>query len=474
MAQAASSPNTNQINYRTMITVIIPTLNEEKTIRHVVRQVKHAPGVTEVIVVDDKSMDETVPAAREEGARVITSTKLGKGASMKDGVLVASNDILVFLDADIVTYPDNVVEILTEPLVSNTADFVKSYFTRQAGRVTELVAKPLLSILYPEFPVFKQPLSGMIAGRKELFMRCEFEEGYGVDIGLLIDMHVMGARIAEVHLGRIENRMQALEELGKMSRQVAQTILRKSKNEERRNLETYENIQVIREQMEFAIRDNLRSLQKIAVFDMDNTILRGSFIRTAAARFGFEKELEKMVSESTDPFVRTKRIARLLKGRTIGELLGVADSIPVTENLESALAELKRQGYITGIMSDSYDCVTNHLRNKYGFDFTISNELEFSRSIVTGEVKIPFLFMAEADEPCGHSYCKIHALHRLCARYSVDMKNTLMVGDGLNDICCLQSAGIGVSFCSDNPSVDGAADFVIKKPDFKLLIPILS
>ena len=103
------------------------------------------------------------------------------------------------------------VELLTEPIVKDKTDFVKSYFTRQAGRVTELVAKPLLSILYPSFPNFKQPLSGMIAGKKSLFSKIEFEEGYGVDIGILIDMHNLGARITEVSIGNIENRMQPLD-----------------------------------------------------------------------------------------------------------------------------------------------------------------------------------------------------------------------------------------------------------------------
>jgi glucosyl-3-phosphoglycerate synthase len=457
-----------------MITVIIPALNEEKTVRHVIGQVKHVPGVTEVIVVDDKSMDETVTVAREEGARVITSTKLGKGASMKDGVSVASNELIVFLDADIVTYPHDVVQLLTAPLLSDESDFVKSYFSRQAGRVTELVAKPLLHILYPDFPVFRQPLSGMIAGKRSFFENCHFEEGYGVDIGLLIDMHRLGARIKEVHLGRIENRMQPLEELGKMSRQVAHTILKKSRENKFQNLETYENIQVIREQMEFAIRDNLRSLKKIAVFDMDNTILRGSFIRRAAEKFGFTDKLDLIVADTENPFLRTKLIARLLKGKTIGELLGVADSIPVTDNLAPLLSALRKQGYITGIISDSYDCITNHLRNRYGFDFTISNELEFSKSVVTGEVKIPFLFMAENKDACAHEYCKLHALRRLCGQYTIDLKNALVIGDGTNDICCLRNAGIGVSFCSDNYTVDNAADFVIRQPDFNLLIPIIT
>lgn len=457
-----------------MITVIIPALNEEKTIRKVVHLANNSQLVTEVIVVDDKSMDSTVEEARKEGATVITSTKLGKGASMKDGVLVAKNELIAFLDADIITYPDNVIELLAAPLLNNEADFVKSYFTRQAGRVTELVAKPLLSILNPTFPNFQQPLSGMIAGKKSLFAKCEFEEGYGVDIGILMDMHNLGARITEVSIGNIENRMQALEQLGKMSREVARTIMKKSKGLEEQNLETYENIQVIREQMEFAIREGLMSLKKIAMFDMDNTILRTSFINTAAAEFGFKKELVDIVTNNNNPFIRTKLIARLLKGKSIGDLLTLTDKIEVTPYLQEVVKQLKQQGYITGIISDSYDCITNHLKNKFGFDFTISNELEFSKSVATGEVKIPSLFLLDDKSQCKHDYCKLNALINICDKYDVDLKNTLVVGDGENDICCIRKAGIGVSFCSTNHLVDSVADYIIKEADFKLLLPILN
>ena len=457
-----------------MVTVIIPALNEENTIRHVVKLANSSTHVTEVIVVDDKSMDNTIEEARKEGATVITSTKLGKGASMKDGVLVAKNEIIAFLDADIITYPDNVIELLTIPLLNNEADFVKSYFTRQAGRVTELVAKPLLSILNPTFPNFQQPLSGMIAGKKSLFAKCEFEEGYGVDIGILMDMHNLGARITEVSIGNIENRMQALEQLGKMSREVARTIMKKSKEMDAQNLETYENIQVIREQMEFAIRESLMSLKKIAMFDMDNTILRTSFINTAAAEFGFKKELVDIVTNSNNPFIRTKLIARLIKGKSIGDLLALTDKIEVTPYLQEVVQELKEQGYITGIISDSYDCITNHLKNKFGFDFTISNELEFSKSVATGEVKIPSLFLLYDKSQCKHDYCKLNALINICDKYDVDLKNTLVVGDGENDICCIRKAGIGVSFCSTNHLVDSVADYIIKEPNFNLLLPILN
>ena len=456
-----------------MITVIIPALNEEKTIGHVVRLAKSSADVTEVIVVDDKSLDNTIEEAKKEGASVITSTKLGKGASMKDGVLYAANPIVVFLDADITTYPENIIHLLTKPIINNTADFSKSCFSRQAGRVTELVAKPLLSILYPDFPSFWQPLSGMIAGKKELFEKILFEEGYGVDIGILIDMHQMGARIEEVSIGHIENKMQPMEQLGKMSKEVAAVILKKSQNKENNNFETLEHIQLIREQMEFAIKESSKSLKKIAIFDMDNTLLRASFIHSAAEKFNFKKELIEIVTTQSNPLIRTKQIAKLLKGKNISELLRVADEIPVTINVTTTIALLKECGFIVGIMSDSYDCITNHLKNRYSFDFSLANELEFSKSICTGEVRLPSFFLSHESSVCNHKYCKTHALTHICKHFNVPVSDTLAIGDGENDICMIKKSGIGVSFSSSNNMLDIVADYIIKEPDFNLLIPII-
>lgn len=80
--------------------------------------------------------------------------------------MLASNQIVAFVDADITTYPDDVIDRLANPILNDEVDFVKSYFDRQAGRVTELVAKPLLGFLFPSISHFKQPLSGMIAGKE--------------------------------------------------------------------------------------------------------------------------------------------------------------------------------------------------------------------------------------------------------------------------------------------------------------------
>ena len=210
-----------------MVTVIIPALNEEKTIGHVIGLVSASSLVDEILVIDDKSSDNTIKKARLPKVKIYTSPKLGKGGSMRDGLLLSKNEINVFLDADILSYPDNVIELLTAPLLNDEADFVKSSFSRQAGRVTELVAKPLLSLLFPDLVKFSQPLSGMIACRKSWMEKIIIENDYGADIGILLDMHLLGARIMEVNIGYIENRMQTWEQLGKMSREVSKAILKR-------------------------------------------------------------------------------------------------------------------------------------------------------------------------------------------------------------------------------------------------------
>ena len=450
-----------------MISVIIPTINEEKTIARVVSLALRAKAVTEVIVIDDKSLDRTVEAAKEAGASIITSTKIGKGASMKDGLLVAHNDIIVYLDGDISNYADDVVEKMAEPLIRDEADFVKSTFGREAGRVTELVAKPLLSLLMPEALKFSQPLSGIIAGKKSFFEKIEFENDYGVDIGILLDMLKTGARIKEVNIGRIENKMKQWRELGKMSRQVSRAILKRSKANPDFSLDSLETINIIRDQMELSIKESLAPLKKMIIFDMDNTILQGRFVYEAAKEFNFEKEMVKVLATNSDSWLLTKLIAQNLKGLNIAQILALVDKIPLVPDTQEVIAELKKRGYLVGIISDSYDVVTQHLKNKLGMDFAIANELEFSNSIATGEVKVPSHFIHTEESKCSHNFCKSNVMMKLAAKHEIPLGNMIAVGDSDNDVCMVRFAGIGIAFCSNNFVLNNVADYKIETKSFK-------
>jgi glucosyl-3-phosphoglycerate synthase len=454
-----------------MITIIIPALNEEEHIASVVQFARSHPEVTEVIVVDDNSSDRTVEKALESGAKVITSGKLGKGTSMKEGVQAASNEFICFLDGDIDPYPSETVSLLTEPILKGNVDFVKSTFDRNAGRVTELVAKPLLSILFPDLAKFTQPLSGMIAGRKSILSKVDMMDDYGVDVGILIDMHLKGITIKEVNIGYLENKSKPWESLGSMSREVAQAIIQKAVQSGK---STYNNhidgiIASLKHQMETE-EAHPRKSRKLILFDMDNTLLAGRFIDFCADAFGFGKELKDLRSFEEDSILLTKQIARLLRGKPIDGLIKVAERIPIVKGAHEIIRELKRRGYLVGIVSDSYDVITNYLKNRLSLDFTLSNELEFSGSICTGEVKIPSFFFKDSYSLCEHTICKTNALLRVLKGLKIKNKNVIAVGDDMNDLCLIKNAGLGVAFNTSEELINQQADHVIREQSFEDLL----
>lgn len=422
-----------------MVSIIIPALNEGATIRKVIQKIRPAGFEYEIIVVDDNSTDNTVSEALKEGARVITSSHKGKGISMHEGLIAARYDILVYLDADILTYPANVVSLLADPLINDEADFVKSFFDRQAGRVTQLVAKPLLSIFFPELEKFTQPLSGMIASRKKYLERLEFENDYGVDIALLIDAYNLQLRIKEVSIGFIKNDMQSLESLSKMSRQVSRTILQRASVSSIENLETLSNIHAISDEMDVAIKESILNLRKIMIIDLD-VILKADFNEIVAAHFGIEDELRYINDTSGDSASRLKKIAELFNGISLPELQAIADEVDIISHAEEVIKLLRQNGYITILLSEGFDVVVNHIKNRLGFDYSLSNKLKMKKGLTTGELEFPKYF---SDPELGFDRSNI--LSYLTEKFSIPEKNIIFVSNAVEDVAMLQSAGLGLS-----------------------------
>ncbi|HJS53785.1 MAG TPA: glycosyltransferase [Chitinophagaceae bacterium] len=456
-----------------MISVIIPALNEEKTIGDVVKFCLNEPLVSEVIVVDDRSEDNTADIADKNGALVIVSDVRGKGFSMKDGIRKAYNELIVFLDGDIDPYPEKTIRNLVDPILDGTTDFVKGAFARNAGRVTELVAKPLLHILFPGLGHFSQPLSGMIAGKKSFFNKIDFFNDYGVDIGILIDMYLMKARVAEVNIGYIENKSKPWEALGKMSKEVSRAIIRKANGYPGIELTEDEvtSLETINREMNQVLKEELATFHKMAVFDMDDTILKGRFINECAGKFNFSPVLEDLRAREKDPIILTKRIGLLLKGRTIDDLLDVAGGVEIVGDVKRVIKELKERKYIVGIISNSYSLITNYIRQKIGADFSLAYNLEIVEGKTTGEVNIPYYFFGSQQAICGHSFCKTNALQYACERYNVLLKNCIVVGDSADDRCMVGHAGKGIAFCTNDELLEKVATKSIREKKFE---PILS
>ncbi|MEI9942860.1 MAG: glycosyltransferase [Chitinophagaceae bacterium] len=458
-----------------MVTVIIPALNEEKTIAQVINYCRQETLVSEIIVIDDTSEDDTVKIAREAGAKIIISAARGKGISMKEGVDAASNEVIVFLDADIDPYPEGSVKNLSQPLLDNEADFVKGAFARNAGRVTELVAKPLLAILFPGLSHFSQPLSGMIAGKKTFFKKIEFFNDYGVDIGILIDMYLMKARVKEVNIGYIENKSKPWQALGKMSGEVSRAIISKAQGQQSNGLseESSKSLAVIQKEMNNVLRENLSVYHKMIIFDMDDTILNSRFINECAAAFGFVPQLEELRFNEKDPIILTKRIGLLLKNRTMDDLLEVVGNMDIAENIKEVVGTYKEKGYVTGIISHSYTLITNYIKQQIGVDFTLAHQLEFFEGKATGEVNLPSYFFGSPESVCGHSFCKTNALKYACDKYNVKMKNCIVVGDSKDDRCIIAHAGKGIAFCTTDELLEKIAYKNIRERNFESLLELV-
>ena len=210
------------------VTVIIPAHNEEKTVTQVIDKINESVIDTEIIVVNNCSTDNTGEVAKAKNVKVVNCSKKGKGFAMQCGLKHASCDLIAFIDGDLGIYNNDIVRDMIEPIMEKNIDFTKSAFTREGGRVTELVAKPLLQLLFTEIAKFEQPLSGIIAGKKSIFDQIEFEKDYGVDIGILIDVIQLGGKVEEVYIGRIDNNSQSWRSLSLMAKEVAKAILKRA------------------------------------------------------------------------------------------------------------------------------------------------------------------------------------------------------------------------------------------------------
>ncbi|MEU8674227.1 glucosyl-3-phosphoglycerate synthase [Streptomyces sp. NPDC048560] len=231
---------------RCSISVVLPALNEEATVGDIVTIIRRelmerVPLVDELVVIDSGSTDSTARVAAEAGARVVHRDAIlpripalhGKGEVLWRSLLVTSGEIVCFVDADLKDFSPDFVSGTVGPLLTDpSVQFVKAMYDRplgntagQGGRVTELVARPLLNLHWPQLAGFVQPLGGEYAVRRSLLEQLPFPVGYGVELGLLIDsLHMVGLdALAQVDVGVRKHRNQDSQALGRMAATIYRT-----------------------------------------------------------------------------------------------------------------------------------------------------------------------------------------------------------------------------------------------------------
>lgn len=237
------------------VSVVLPALNESETIGEICAIIRDRlmgarPIVDELLVVDCSSTDGTPQIAEENGARVYDVGDLvpeipvapGKGEALWRSLSAVAGDIVVWIDSDIRNFSPRFVTRLVAPLLTDpTISFVKAFYRRpiargnelvpdEGGRVTELLARPLLASLFPELSGFAQPLAGEYAGTVDVLRRVPFFTGYSVEVGLLIDLldEIGLDALAQVDLGERIHRNRPLAELSPMAYTIGRSIMKRA------------------------------------------------------------------------------------------------------------------------------------------------------------------------------------------------------------------------------------------------------
>ena len=227
------------------VSLAVPARNEAATVGAVVSRVRAALMET-VDLVDGVAVDDTYAVAESAGARVHRSAEIrpdlgshpGKGEAMWKSLFVTTGDLVVFMDADLHDWDTHFVPGLLGPLLSSPeVQLVKGFYDRpgvdgplEGGRVTELVARPLIALLFPELGTLVQPLAGEWAVRRSWFAGLSVPTGYAVELAALVDtLRAAGpSAIAQVGLGVRAHRHQALRDLGGMATQIIAAALARS------------------------------------------------------------------------------------------------------------------------------------------------------------------------------------------------------------------------------------------------------
>jgi glucosyl-3-phosphoglycerate synthase len=233
------------------VSVVLPARNEAATVGAICTEiVTHLMGehglVDELLVMDDGSTDDTARVASAAGAQVIrVETVLplvpageGKGNVLWKAVHRASGQIVVFCDSDLTSFTWRYVSRLVAPLLlDENVSFVKSFYVREkdgagdgGGRTTELMARPLMTLLHPTIAGFRQPLSGEFAANRRVLEKIPFVEGYGVESAMLIDLaNMLGPdALVQVDLGSKSHRHRPLCELSVQATEIAAVLLQRA------------------------------------------------------------------------------------------------------------------------------------------------------------------------------------------------------------------------------------------------------
>ena len=205
------------------------------------------------------------------------------------------------------------------------------------------------------------------------------------------------------------------------------------------------------------------SKKKLILFDLDSTLIKEETIDEIAALAGVEEEVKEITREAMNGKLNfgqsLKKRVSLVKGLPMEKVKELVSRLRLTEGAEETIKELKKRGYIVGVVSGGFTVATDRIKDILGLDYAYSNELIENDGVLTGEVRGPIM-----DENA-----KGKILEEIAKKEGIDLKDTVVVGDGANDISMFKKAGLKIAFCAKD-ILKKNADVAIEKRDLREIL----
>ena len=191
----------------------------------------------------------------------------------------------------------------------------------------------------------------------------------------------------------------------------------------------------------------MASRYKLALFDMDDTLLKGRTIHIVGAEKGFRDDVLRLEESPMVSYQKNKEIAILLRGLPKQEMLQIFHRIPLQDHVEELMKTLQKKRIRTAVVTNCYQFIADDLKNRLGMDYAVANDIKIMNGVITGELILQNPVLEVKFPGCKiHPICKRSVVDFFCEKLKITPEEIVAVGDGKIDICMLERAGLGVAF----------------------------
>ena len=429
----------NELIYK-KFTAVVPAYNEGSRLNKVVEELLKIKELSELILVDDGSTDDTEKRVRQFFADprfcyFRHRKNKGKGAALKTGLSKAKSEIVLFLDADLENITSLKIKKIVMPVLHDEVDFARGSFRLARGRVTEIAVKPMMKILFPDV-YFDQPISGQVCAKKEFLKRVNFEDRWGVDIGILLDAIQDGQRIVEIDIGKLEHKARSTDEKIEMAEQVLESMIKKA--------------------------GLIQHKYKLVIFTLDDTLIQKQTLERIFKKLGVADKIAVNQNKLNLGKISQKefltRNARQFSGLEVGRIKEICQKVHLTKYSEEVIRALKKRKYQVAIISSNFSPLVESIAERLGVVNIECVGLEIANGVLTGEItegsKQRWL-NTDFEEAF-----KI-AFHRIIRGTKTKSAEIVMVASSERSIPLMLSSGLSIAYRSKSQVLKMLADKTI-------------